>query len=30
MKYLPLIFANLGRHKRRTILTIASVALAKL
>jgi len=28
MKYLPLIFANLGRHKRRTILTIASVALA--
>ncbi len=28
MKYLPLILANLGRHKRRTILTIASVALA--
>ena len=28
MKYLPLILANLGRHKRRTILTIASVATA--
>src|SRR5919202_99857 len=28
MKYLPLVLANLGRHKRRTILTIASVALA--
>jgi putative ABC transport system permease protein len=28
MKYFPLILANLGRHKRRTILTIASVALA--
>ena len=28
MKYLPLGLANLGRHKRRTILTIASVALA--
>lgn len=28
MKYLPLILANLGRHKRRTILTIASVTLA--
>jgi putative ABC transport system permease protein len=28
MKYLPLILANLGRHKRRTFLTIASVALA--
>ena len=28
MKYLPLVLANLGRHKRRTILTMASVALA--
>jgi putative ABC transport system permease protein len=28
MKFLPLILANLGRHKRRTLLTIASVALA--
>jgi putative ABC transport system permease protein len=28
VKYLPLVLANLGRHKRRTILTIASVALA--
>ena len=28
MKYLPLVMANLGRHKRRTILTVASVALA--
>jgi putative ABC transport system permease protein len=28
MKYFPLVLANLGRHKRRTILTIASVALA--
>ncbi|MFI5206682.1 MAG: ABC transporter permease [Gemmatimonadales bacterium] len=28
MKFLPLIVANLGRHKRRTVLTIASVALA--
>jgi putative ABC transport system permease protein len=28
MKYLPLVLANLGRHKRRTVLTIASVALA--
>lgn len=28
MRYLPLVLANLGRHKRRTILTIASVALA--
>jgi putative ABC transport system permease protein len=28
MKFLPLILANLLRHKRRTILTIASVALA--
>ena len=28
MKFLPLVLANLGRHKRRTLLTIASVALA--
>jgi putative ABC transport system permease protein len=28
VKYLPLVLANLGRHKRRTILTILSVALA--
>ena len=28
MKYLPLVLANLGRHKRRTVLTIVSVALA--
>ena len=28
MKFLHLVLANLGRHKRRTILTIASVALA--
>src|SRR5690348_3659941 len=28
MKYLPLVLANLGRHKRRTILTITSVSLA--
>ena len=28
MKYFPLVLANLGRHKRRTILTVASVALA--
>ena len=28
MKYLPLVLANLGRHKLRTILTIAGVALA--
>jgi len=28
MKFLPLVIANLGRHKRRTVLTIASVALA--
>jgi putative ABC transport system permease protein len=28
MKFLPLVLANLGRHKRRTVLTIASVALA--
>lgn len=28
MKFLPLVLANLMRHKRRTILTIASVALA--
>jgi putative ABC transport system permease protein len=28
MKFLPLVLANLGRHKKRTVLTIASVALA--
>jgi len=28
VKFLPLVFANLGRHKRRTALTVASVALA--
>ena len=28
MRYFPLIWANLTRHKRRTILTTASVALA--
>ena len=28
MKFLHLVLANLGRHKRRTILTVASVALA--
>lgn len=28
MKFWPLLRANLGRHKRRTLLTIASVALA--
>jgi putative ABC transport system permease protein len=28
VKYLRLVFANLGRHKLRSILTIASVALA--
>ena len=28
MKFFPLVLANLGRHKRRTFLTIASVALA--
>ena len=28
MRFLPLVLANLGRHKRRTFLTIASVALA--
>ena len=28
MKFFPLILANLGRHKKRTVLTIASVALA--
>lgn len=28
MKFLPLVFANLGRHKLRTTLTIVSVALA--
>jgi putative ABC transport system permease protein len=28
MKFFPLLLANLGRHKRRTILTVLSVALA--
>lgn len=28
MKFLPMVLANLGRHKRRTVLTIISVALA--
>ncbi|HEX9579841.1 MAG TPA: hypothetical protein VF970_01925, partial [Gemmatimonadales bacterium] len=28
MKYARLVLANLGRHKRRTFLTITSVALA--
>ena len=28
MKFLPLVLANLGRHKRRTVLTTLSVALA--
>src|ERR671935_100260 len=28
MRFLPLVLANLRRHKLRTILTIASVALA--
>ena len=28
MKFLPMVLANLGRHKRRTILTILSVSLA--
>src|SRR6185503_14467682 len=28
MRFLPLLWANLGRHKRRTFLTTASVALA--
>ena len=28
MKFLPLVLANLGRHKRRTVLTVLSVALA--
>ncbi len=28
MKYFPLVWANLMRHKRRTVLTTASVALA--
>jgi putative ABC transport system permease protein len=28
VKFLPLVLANLGRHKRRVLLTIASVALA--
>ena len=28
MKFLPLVLANLKRHKLRTILTMCSVALA--
>ena len=28
MRFLPLVTANLARHKRRTLLTMASVALA--
>ncbi len=28
MRFLPLVLANLGRHKRRTVLTTLSVALA--
>ncbi len=28
MKFFPLVLANLGRHKRRTILTTLSVAMA--
>lgn len=28
MKFFPLVLANLGRHKRRTVLTILSVATA--
>ena len=28
MNFLPMILANLGRHKRRTALTILSVATA--
>ena len=28
MKFFPLVLANLGRHKKRTVLTIVSVALA--
>ena len=28
MKFWPILLANLGRHKRRTLLTMASVALA--
>jgi putative ABC transport system permease protein len=28
MRFFPLVLANLSRHKRRTLLTIASVALA--
>jgi len=28
VRYFPLVLANLGRHKRRTALTVASVALA--
>ena len=28
MRFLPMVLANLGRHKRRTALTILSVATA--
>ncbi len=28
MRYIHLVWANLTRHKRRTVLTTASVALA--
>ena len=28
MRFLPLVLANLGRHEKRTVLTIVSVALA--
>jgi putative ABC transport system permease protein len=28
VKFLPMVLANLGRHKRRTVLTILSVSLA--
>ena len=27
MKFWPLLLANLGRHKRRTLLSMASVAV---
>jgi putative ABC transport system permease protein len=28
MRFLPMVLANLGRHKRRTVLTVLSVAMA--
>jgi cell division protein FtsX len=28
MKFLPLIFRNLGRNRRRTLLTIVSIAVS--